>query len=63
MLREPGSARAGSVSDRRTAVAFVVTGRNLLAYLPVECGVLLNPESDDSAVLPPSLVDEIKNLG
>ena len=36
--------------------AFIVDGRNLLAHLPAEHGVLLNPESDDCHILPPDLV-------
>ena len=42
---------------------FDVAGKDLLTYLPEGCGVLLNPESEDSAVIPPSLVDRIKSLG
>ncbi len=42
--------------------AFDVTGSALLTYLPEDCGVLLNPESDDCVVLPPSLIEQIKTV-
>src|SRR5687767_7133708 len=41
------------LSDDGTLPAFVVSGTNLLAYLPPGMGVVLNPESDDEAAVPP----------
>jgi phage FluMu protein Com len=53
----------GMLGDDGTMPAFVVAGKDLLTYLPDGHGVLLNPETEDAAVVPPDLVDEIKSLG
>jgi hypothetical protein len=54
---------AGAMSDLfdgdEDVPAFVVDGRNLLAHLPEEHGVLINPESDDCHILPPDLVAQV----
>jgi hypothetical protein len=42
--------------------AFVVSGTDLLARLPDEVGLLLNPESDECAVLTPDLMSRIRNI-
>jgi hypothetical protein len=44
-----------------TMPAFVVSGTNLLAYLPDGFGVVLNPESNDEAAIPPQMIGQIKN--
>jgi hypothetical protein len=41
-------------------LGLVVGGESLLEHLPEGCGVLLDPESDETAVLPPTLVEQIK---
>jgi len=42
---------------------FIVAGIDLLRYMPEGCGLLLNPETDDSAVVAPRLVDRMRSLG
>jgi hypothetical protein len=44
-----------------TMPAFVVPGTDLLAYLPEEFGLLLNPESDECAVVSPDLMMRVRN--
>ncbi|HXG12844.1 MAG TPA: SseB family protein [Gemmataceae bacterium] len=57
------SAVPGMLDADGSMPAFVVAGKDLLTYLPEGCGVLLNPESEDSTVLSPELVEEIRGLG
>lgn len=42
--------------------AFVVAGTDLLQHLPEEFGLLLNPESDQCAVLTPDLVEQVRGI-
>jgi hypothetical protein len=44
------------------APGFVVGGRELMAGLPAEFGVLFNPESDDTCLLPPELAAKVVAL-
>jgi hypothetical protein len=53
---EPELLNEGSVTT------FVVSGEHLLAGQPEGFGVVLNDESEDSAVLPPDLMEKIKRI-
>jgi hypothetical protein len=46
-----------------TMPAFVVSGTDLIANLPEDFGLLLNPESDECAVLTPDLMNRIRTIG
>lgn len=48
------------VDSHDTLSAFVVPGCEFLENLPDELGILLNAECEDTALLPPDLVQEIK---
>jgi hypothetical protein len=54
---------AGAMPDLfdqdKDAPGFVVGGRELMTGLPAEFGVLFNPESDDTCLLPPDLAAEV----
>lgn len=56
---------AGAVSDvfgEEGIDGFVVSGEDLIKFLPEGCGVLFNPETDEIAVLEPFRVEQIKSL-
>ena len=46
--------------DAESVDGIVVEGETMLDYLPEEIGLLINPEDDDSAVVDPELLGEVK---
>jgi hypothetical protein len=55
-------AMPGMTGDDGTVPAFVVAGSDFLKNLPEDYGILLNPESEDTAILPPNLAAQVKRI-